>query len=92
MPDLERKPSEYLRDRVWYTTQPMEEPERPQWYPAMYRQMERAGLGNRLMFSTDYPHWDFDSPTHALPRSLDQDARRRILAENASALYGIPLS
>jgi uncharacterized protein len=92
VPDLERKPSEYLRDRVWYTTQPMEEPERPQWYPAMYRQMERAGLGNRLMFSTDYPHWDFDSPTHALPRSLDQDARRRILAENASALYGIPLS
>jgi predicted TIM-barrel fold metal-dependent hydrolase len=92
VPDLERKPSEYLRDRVWYTTQPMEEPERPQWYPAMYRQMERAGLGNRLMFSTDYPHWDFDSPTHALPRSLGQDARRRILAENASALYGIPLS
>lgn len=92
VPDLERKPSEYLRDRVWYTTQPMEEPERQQWYPAMYRQMERAGLGNRLMFSTDYPHWDFDSPTHALPRSLDQDARRRILAENASALYGIPLS
>jgi uncharacterized protein len=92
VPDLERKPSEYLRDRVWYTTQPMEEPERPQWFPAMYRQMERAGLGNRLMFSTDYPHWDFDSPTHALPRSLDQDARRRILAENASALYGIPLS
>ena len=92
VPDLERKPSEYLRDRVWYTTQPMEEPERPQWFPAMYRQMERAGLGNRLMFSTDYPHWDFDSPTYALPRSLDQDARRRILAENASALYGIPLS
>jgi len=92
VPDLERKPSEYVRDRVWYTTQPMEEPERPQWYPAMYRQMERAGLGNRLMFSTDYPHWDFDSPTHALPRSLDQDARRHILAENASALYGIPLS
>jgi uncharacterized protein len=92
VPDLERKPSEYLRDRVWYTTQPMEEPERPQWFPAMYRQMERAGLGNRLMFSTDYPHWDFDSPTHALPRSLDQDARRRILAENASALYGIPLN
>jgi uncharacterized protein len=92
VPELERKPSEYLRDRVWYTTQPMEEPERPQWFPAMYRQMERAGLGNRLMFSTDYPHWDFDSPTHALPRSLDQDTRRRILAENASALYGIPLS
>jgi uncharacterized protein len=91
VPDLERKPSEYLRDRVWYTTQPMEEPERPQWYAAMFRQMERAGLGERLMFSTDYPHWDFDSPTHALPRSIDQDARRRIFAGNASALYGIPV-
>jgi predicted TIM-barrel fold metal-dependent hydrolase len=91
VPDLQCKPSEYLRDRVWYTTQPIEEPERPQWYDAMYRQMERAGLGQRLMFSTDYPHWDFDSPTHALPRSLDQQTRRRILAENAGALYGIPL-
>jgi predicted TIM-barrel fold metal-dependent hydrolase len=44
------------------------------------------------MFSTDYPHWDFDSPTHALPRSLDLETRRRILAENASALYGISVS
>jgi hypothetical protein len=91
VPDLERAPSEYVRDHVWFTTQPVEEPERPGWFAAMYRQLERAGLGERLMFSSDYPHWDFDAPTDALPRGLGDDARRKILAGNASALYGIPL-
>ena len=29
MPHLKRKPSEYMREHVWLTTQPMEEPETP---------------------------------------------------------------
>jgi hypothetical protein len=28
-PSLKRKPSEYLREKVWWTTQPMEETESP---------------------------------------------------------------
>lgn len=91
VPDLERKPSEYLRDHLWFTSQPLEEPEDPKWFAGLYEQLEQAGMGDRLMFSSDYPHWDFDPPREALPKSLPEEARRRILGSNASALYGVPL-
>jgi hypothetical protein len=39
------------------------------------------------MFSTDYPHWDFDSPDQAVPAGLDPVLRRKIMADNAKALY-----
>lgn len=90
VPHLERLPSEYLRDHVWYTTQPMEEPEQPEWVGEVFEAFEVSGMGDKLMYSSDYPHWDFDEPT-ALPRTLSEAQRRRILGENASALYGIDL-
>jgi uncharacterized protein len=91
VPDLQRPPSEYVRERIWFTTQPMEEPVAPATQSAALAQFERAGLGGRLMFSTDYPHWDFDNPEVVLPRALGDDMRARIFAANASSLYGIPL-
>ena len=42
-----------------------------------------------LMFSSDYPHWDGDSPKHGLPK-LPDDLRRRIMCENARELYHLP--
>jgi hypothetical protein len=52
---------------------------------------EDSGFAERLMFSSDYPHWDYDSPYESVPESFPEDRRRRILGENASKLYGIPL-
>jgi predicted TIM-barrel fold metal-dependent hydrolase len=40
------------------------------------------------MFSSDYPHWDFDSPTHAFPRLPDR-LHDRIFSANARAFYGL---
>jgi uncharacterized protein len=39
------------------------------------------------MFSSDYPHWDFDDPFVSLPPSLTDEQRRKIYAGNARALY-----
>jgi uncharacterized protein len=91
VPDLLRKPSEYLREHVWFTTQPVEEPENPAWFAAMYEQMRSVGLSDRLMFSTDYPHWDFDAPSEAIPRALGEADRSAIMYRTASTLYRIPV-
>jgi predicted TIM-barrel fold metal-dependent hydrolase len=84
---LQRTPSEYLDEHVWFSTQPVEEPDDPAQFCQM---VEQGNLASRLMFATDWPHWDFDSPTQALPRSLPVGTRERIFAGNACALYGLP--
>ena len=64
-PELDRLPSEVIDDHVWYDTQPIEEPDDPAHFMAV---VEQARMADRLMFATDYPHWDFDSPAQAMPR------------------------
>jgi predicted TIM-barrel fold metal-dependent hydrolase len=83
-PPLDPKPSEIIREHVWFTTQPIEEPDDPKGFAQM---LEHASLGDRLLFATDYPHWDFDSPEQALPVKLAPALERKFMAENARALY-----
>ena len=84
VPDLKRKPSEYIRDHFWFSTQPMEEPPKREYFEQLLEQMD---MNDNLMFATDYPHWDFDSPDRALPSFLKPELRRKILGENARQLY-----
>ena len=88
IPDLQRKPSEYLRDHFWFTTQPIEEPEDPDWLGDMF---ERSGVVDHIMYSSDYPHWDFDSPADAIPASLPEETRRKLFTKTACDLYGLSL-
>jgi predicted TIM-barrel fold metal-dependent hydrolase len=89
---LERKPSEYVRDHFWFSTQPGVETELPEQFYELYAQWERAGLAGRLMFSSDYPHWDMDSPFEAVPRGLSREVKERILYSNAAEFYDfVPL-
>lgn len=86
-PALDRLPSSLLRDHVRFSSQPVEEPEDPADLAALY---DWSRAGDLLMFSSDYPHWDYDHPARALPRVLAPELRRRILAGNAIEFYGLP--
>jgi predicted TIM-barrel fold metal-dependent hydrolase len=88
---LTRRPSEYFTEHFYFSTQPLEEPENLAWFEELFAMFENAGFRDRLMYSSDYPHWDFDPPT-VLPSTLSELCRRRILGETASELYGIPLT
>jgi hypothetical protein len=83
VPHLQRRPSEVIRQHIWCTTQPMEEPE-----SRAHLAETMAWIGwDRLLFASDYPHWDFDDPFRAFPASIGEDGKRRILAENGKAVY-----
>lgn len=83
-PWVKRLPSEHIRDNVRATTQPMEYPENPHH---VYQMFEMLGSDEFLLFSTDYPHWDFDSPHQAIPRTFPKELRQKILFENARKFY-----
>jgi hypothetical protein len=83
VPHLKKAPSEYLREHIWVSTQPMEEAEEPQH---LIDVMDWVGW-DKIMFASDYPHWDFDDPVTSLPPSLDEKRRAKIFSENARALY-----
>mgnify|MGYP001989678494 FL=1 len=50
------------------------------------------GRDDFLMFSTDYPHWDFDSPGRALPPVISDEMRRGMRVDNAVSFYGFTAS
>ena len=84
VPLLKRLPSDYIRSHFYVTTQPIEEPPKQEYFHQLLAQLD---LNDKLMFATDYPHWDFDSPEYALPKSLAPALKRKIMADNARTLY-----
>ncbi|MCU6796538.1 amidohydrolase [Paenibacillus sp. WQ 127069] len=85
VPWLTKRPSEYLRDHLRVTSQPIERPDNDQY---LLQILEMMDAKNILMFSSDYPHWDFDSPTRAFPK-LPAELYNRIFSDNARELYGL---
>jgi uncharacterized protein len=86
VPHLRKPPSEYIREHFWFTTQPIEEPEDPGQLETVLR---LVGMDDRILFASDYPHWDFDSPRLA-PRAFPPALRRRVMGSNACRLYRLP--
>jgi len=85
VPHVKRPPSEYVRENVWVTSQPIEEPENNRHLYDVLRWMG----ADRLMFSTDYPHWDFDHPDFVFKVPLSPTEKAAIMRENAVSLYGL---
>jgi predicted TIM-barrel fold metal-dependent hydrolase len=85
VPWVTKLPSAYLRDHVRLTSQPIERPADDRQLVATLEMLDAEHL---LMFASDYPHWDFDSPTHAFPK-LPAALHERIFSANARAFYGL---
>ncbi len=86
-PHLTRPPSEYIREHVYLTTQPMEEPDRPRFFLDLLDQF--GDMTDHLLFASDYPHWDADHPDEAFPIHLPPQLQRKLYFDNAAALYGL---
>ena len=83
VPHVVEPPSATVRRQVWLTTQPMEEPEhRPH-----FRDIVEWIGADRLLYASDYPHWDFDDPNLAFPVALSPEVKETIAFGNAARLY-----
>lgn len=87
IPHLKRLPSEYAREHVYLTTQPVEEPHKPEYFSQMLEQY--GDMVSHILFASDYPHWDSDNPDMALPAFLPKETLDAISYGNAKELYGL---
>jgi predicted TIM-barrel fold metal-dependent hydrolase len=84
VPWIRRLPSEYVFDHVRFTSQPFVEPRRREHLHVL---CDITQAGRTLMFSSDYPHWDFDDPMNAL-NAIPEAIRQRVRSGNAMDTYG----
>jgi predicted TIM-barrel fold metal-dependent hydrolase len=84
LPWLKKRPSEYFRDHIRVTTQPLDRPESPE---DLIHVMELFDGENILCFSSDYPHWDGDEVDY-VARWLPESWLPKIFRENARTWYG----
>lgn len=85
-PWLDRPPSQIIQDHVLLTTQPLEEPENPDHFKAI---VEMFDAGRMIMFSSDFPHWDGDTPDFAA-RAFPKAIQARVMGETAREIYKLP--
>ena len=85
-PLLKRLPSDYMRENCWYSSQPMERTN----MKATQLTLEMINAESQLLYSSDWPHFDFDTPSivSRLP-FLSEQAQRNILGLNAAKLFNL---
>jgi predicted TIM-barrel fold metal-dependent hydrolase len=88
-PGLKKLPGEYITD-MFYASQPMEVPRDLSLLEATFKCIKAE---TQLLYSSDYPHWDFDLPStiYDLP-FLKERAKRDILGGNAVKLFKIDIN
>jgi predicted TIM-barrel fold metal-dependent hydrolase len=83
VPWVDRPPAEIMRDHLRFTLQPGDAPPDP---ADMAVVLEQIGSENMLLFSTDYPHAQFDG-TEAFPAGFPAALRARVLVDNPRDTY-----
>ncbi len=84
VPWIDRPPADIVREHVRFTLQPVDTPKgQPE---VLARTLEHMDSDRLLLFSTDYPHWQFDGED-ALPDGLPEATIRKILIDNPLETY-----
>ena len=83
VPWVDRPPADIIRAHVRVTLQPDEGPGDA---AAMTRVLDQIGSDDMLLFSTDYPHWQFDG-ADPFPPGFSAALRRRVMIDNPLATY-----
>ena len=85
-PLLTKKPSEYIKE-MYFGVQPLEIPDELSY---LRQVIEMIGGADRLLYASDYPHWDYDPPSAITDLSiLSEDEKKRILSGTANEVFGI---
>lgn len=83
---LKRKPSDYVKDNIWFTSQPLDYPEDKLELTKSLEWMEAEKF---LLFSSDYPHWTFDEPRW-VAKHIPEHMREKVMFQNGIDLFHLP--
>jgi predicted TIM-barrel fold metal-dependent hydrolase len=83
IPWVDRAPADIVRTNVRLSLQPVDGPPEPAALERLFEHMQSDEL---LLFSTDYPHWQFDG-TDVLPAGMPDALARKIMVDNPRATY-----
>jgi hypothetical protein len=83
IPWVDRSPIEIVRSNVRLSLQPVDGPPDVAQMQLLMEHMQSEDL---LLFSTDYPHWQFDG-TEAVPEGLSNALTRKITVDNPLECY-----
>jgi predicted TIM-barrel fold metal-dependent hydrolase len=83
VPWVDRAPTDIVRSNVRLTTTPCDAPPSPHIFN---RLIDHMGSDAMLLFSTDYPHWQFDGDG-VLPEGLSRELVRKIMIDNPRETY-----
>jgi predicted TIM-barrel fold metal-dependent hydrolase len=85
VPWVRRAPSEYLREHLRFTIQPLDAPASDAHFG---QAIDQIGSDDVLMYASDYPHQHAVEPQRLLD-VVSPEHVERILSRNACALYGL---
>ena len=83
IPWVDRPPEEIIHEQVRFSLQPFDAPDDE---ATTAKVLEHLGSDDLILFSTDYPHWQFDGQD-VLPKGLPKELIRKILVDNPRATY-----
>lgn len=83
VPWVDRPPMEILRDHIRFTLQPFDAPDDPRLVERILDQLPSEEM---LLFSSDFPHWQYDGDA-LVPAGFGEALARKVMIENPSKAY-----